>query len=124
TGPGNMVIDALAARLFGKKYDRDGKFAASGRVLDGVVNAVLRERYFRTVPPKSAGREQFGAAFASEFLQGCKRAGGGPEDAIATATALTAESIALGCERFAHPLIGDAPIDFIVSGGGSRNSTL
>lgn len=121
TGPGNMVIDALVARLFGKKYDRDGKLAARGRVLDGVIGSLLRAPYFLKAPPKSAGREQFGAAFASEFLQECKRAGGGPEDAIATATALTTESIALACERF---VIGSAPADFIVSGGGSRNTTL
>lgn len=124
TGPGNMVIDALVAKLFGKKYDRDGKLAARGRVLESVIGPLLRGSYFRKSPPKSAGREQFGEAFAAEFLRSCKRAGGGPEDAVATATALTAESIALGCERFAHPLIGDAPVDFIVSGGGSRNRTL
>jgi anhydro-N-acetylmuramic acid kinase len=124
TGPGNMVIDALAARLFGKKYDRDGKLAVGGRVLDGVIGSLLRGPYFRKAPPKSAGREQFGAVFAADFLRACKRAGGDPEDAIATATALTAESIVLACERFVHPLIGGAPVDFIVSGGGSRNTTL
>ena len=124
TGPGNMVIDALAARLFGKKYDRDGKIAARGRVLDGVLGPLLREPYFRKAPPKSAGREQFGSDFAAEFLRVCKRAGGGPEDAVATATALTVESIVLACERFVHPLIGESRADFIVSGGGSRNRTL
>ncbi len=124
TGPGNMVIDALTARLFGKKYDRDGRIAASRRVLDGVLGPLLREPYFRKAPPKSAGREQFGTAFAAEFLRSCKRAGGGPEDAVATATALTAESIALACERFLGPLIGESQADFIVSGGGSRNRTL
>ena len=124
TGPGNMVIDALVARLFGKKYDRDGKLAARGRVLDQVIGHLLREPYFRKAPPKSAGREQFGTSFAAEFLRACKRGGGGLEDAIATATALTAESIALACERFVHPLIGESQADVIVSGGGSRNRTL
>lgn len=124
TGPGNMVIDALAAGLFGKKYDCDGRIAARGRVLNSVLKAALREQYFRKAPPKSAGREQFGATFAAEFLRACKRAGGGPEDAITTSTALTAESIALACERFVRPLIGDPKADFIVSGGGSRNTTL
>jgi anhydro-N-acetylmuramic acid kinase len=63
-------------------------------------------------------------AFAAEFLRACKRAGGGPEDAIATATALTAESISLACERFVRRLFGASKADFIVSGGGSRNRTL
>ncbi|MGB7191048.1 MAG: anhydro-N-acetylmuramic acid kinase [Acidobacteriaceae bacterium] len=124
TGPGNMVIDALAAQLFGKSYDRNGNIAAHGRVLNQVLKPLLRQLYFRKSPPKSAGREQFGAAFTVAFLDACKKAGGDSKDAIATATALTAESIALACKRFVQPLIGRAPADFIVSGGGSRNSTL
>ena len=124
TGPGNMVIDALAAQLFGKQYDRNGSIAARGRVLTQVLQPLLREPYFRKAPPKSAGREQFGAAFTADFLSACKNAGGSPTDAIATATAFTAETIALACERFVQPRIGQAPVDFIVSGGGSRNTTL
>lgn len=124
TGPGNMVIDALMARLFHKHYDRDGRTAARGRVLEKVVEAVLRSAYFRTTPPKSAGREQFGAQFTADFLQSCNFAGGAPEDAVATATALTAESIALAYRRYAQPLAAASPVDFILSGGGSRNRTL
>jgi anhydro-N-acetylmuramic acid kinase len=124
TGPGNMVIDALAAQLFGKKYDRSGAIAARGRVLSQVIKPLLREPYFRKSPPKSAGREQFGSEFAAAFLRSCKQAGGNSEDALATATALTAESITLACERFVQPFIHNSPADFIVSGGGSRNTTL
>ncbi len=124
TGPGNMVIDALTTKLFKKHFDRDGQIAARGRVLDSVVKAALREPYFRKGPPKSAGREQFGAAFTTNFLQACKKAGGRAEDTIATATALTADSIALAYDRFVQPLITDTPVDFIVSGGGSRNRPL
>ena len=124
TGPGNMVIDAFAAQLFGKKYDRNGAIAARGRVLTQVLKPLLREPYFRKAPPKSAGREQFGSEFALAFLRACKQSGGNSEDAISTATALTAESIALACERFVVSLMGNSPADFIVSGGGSRNTTL
>lgn len=124
TGPGNMIIDALAAQLFGKNYDRNGQIAARGRVLNGVLNPLLRQPYFRKSPPKSAGREQFGADFTAEFLRACKQAGGSPEDAVATATAFTAETIALACERFVQPILRNSPTDFIVSGGGSRNGTL
>lgn len=124
TGPGNMVIDALAAQLFQKNYDRNGQIAARGRVLASVLKPLLRQPYFRKSPPKSAGREQFGSEFASAFLRACKQAGGSPEDAVATATAFTAETIALACERFVQPILRNSPADFIVSGGGSRNSTL
>jgi anhydro-N-acetylmuramic acid kinase len=76
-------------------------------------------------PPKSAGREQFGAAFAAEFLGQCRRAGGTPEDAVATATALTVESIVLPYDRFVRPLNGTGnTVDYIVSGGGACNATL
>jgi anhydro-N-acetylmuramic acid kinase len=124
TGPGNMVIDALMSHLFGKKYDPNGRNAAQGRVLQQVVSTTLRAPYFAKHPPKSAGREQFGSAFTASFLQSCRKAGGSPHDAVATATALTADSIALAHRRFAQPLTGSAPVDFIVSGGGSRNRTL
>jgi anhydro-N-acetylmuramic acid kinase len=124
TGPGNMVIDALMEHFFQKRFDNDGRVAARGRVLEGVVKDVLQDEYFRAKPPKSAGREQFGAAFAEQFAGKCEKAGGSPEDAIATATALTADSIALAYERFVKSMNKGADVDYIVSGGGARNATL
>jgi anhydro-N-acetylmuramic acid kinase len=124
TGPGNMVIDALMARFFGKNYDAEGRTAARGHVLEGILKSILRDPYFKKAPPKSAGREQFGAAFTADFLKACNKAGATPEATIATVTALTAESIALAYDRFVRPSTGSAPVDFIVSGGGSRNRTL
>jgi anhydro-N-acetylmuramic acid kinase len=124
TGPGNMVMDALMERFYQKKYDRGGSVAARGHVLDGVVKAVLQEAYFGQRPPKSAGREQFGSAFVTEFVRACEKAGGGQEDTVVTATALTAESIALAFDRFVRPLTKGTAVDYIVSGGGTRNATL
>ena len=92
TGPGNMVIDAIMEKLFAKPFDRGGNIAASGKVLDGVVSRILRHKFFRTKPPKTAGREEFGRQFVEEFLRACENCR--KEDAIATATALTAKSIA------------------------------
>lgn len=124
TGPGNMIIDALMQQLFGKPYDREGRTAGRGKVLEPVVRAALREKFFRQRPPKSAGREQFGREYAARFLAACRRISRKPEDAVATATALTAESIRKAVARWVEPLIGKAPIDCIVSGGGARNLTL
>lgn len=125
TGPGNMVIDALMEELFSKPYDRDGKVAARGRVLEGVLAESLKHPFFRAVPPKSAGREEFGVAYAREFLRACKKAKGTSEDAVATATALTLESIALSFTRFVQPRITrSTTVDYIVSGGGAKNNTL
>jgi anhydro-N-acetylmuramic acid kinase len=125
TGPGNMVIDALTQQLFGKPYDRGGRIAARGRVLESVVVSVLRQPFFQTKPPKSAGREEFGAPFAKDFLRECRKASGSGKDVIATATALTAQSIALAFTHFVQPRLSrGAPVDYIVSGGGAKNTTL
>ena len=104
TGPGNMVIDAVMEELYGRRYDRDGKVAASGRVLDGVIARLLRAPFFRQKPPRTAGREEFGREYVSRFLQLCR--GASKPDVVATATALTARSIADAVERFVVPRFG------------------
>jgi anhydro-N-acetylmuramic acid kinase len=124
TGPGNMIVDALTQQLFSKPYDRNGSIAARGAVLEPVLRAALREKFFSLVPPKSAGREQFGAVYAAKLLAACRRHSTKPEDAIATATALTAEAIAQSIRAWVLPRTQSAPIDLIVSGGGARNATL
>ena len=124
TGPGNMVIDWLAQKLFGKPFDRNGALAAKGSVLAPVLSAALRHPYFRLKPPRTAGREQFGRAYAAEFLAACRKHSSNPEDALATATALTAETIARSYAQFVRPKMKGRDVDFIVSGGGARNETL
>ena len=129
TGPGNMVIDALALELFGKRFDRNGATAATGNVLTPALNQALRNPYFQLKPPRTAGREQFGREYAAKFLAACRRTSKKPEDAIATATALTAETIAGSYKRFVLKKMqsGDrrlSAVDYIVSGGGARNHTL
>ena len=123
TGPGNMVIDALALELFGKQFDRNGEIAAGGKVLAQALNAALRNPYFQLKPPRTTGREEFGREYADKFLAACRRLSSRPEDAIATATALTAETIALSYAKFVKRKMRGG-VDYIVSGGGARNSTL
>jgi anhydro-N-acetylmuramic acid kinase len=131
TGPGNMVMDAVMEELFGKRYDRDGKIAASGRVLDGVTAKLLSAKFFREKPPRTAGREEFGREYVSRFLQLCR--GVSKPDMVATATALTARSIADAVQRFVLPRFAALrPAkhqrrhnhQMIVSGGGAKNPTL
>ncbi len=124
TGPGNMVIDDLTQELFGKPFDRNGAIAARGKVLKQVLDVELRNSYYALKPPRTAGREQFGRAYAASFLKRCLSASGAPEDAVATATALTAESIARSYMRFVHRRLKSGAIDYVVSGGGVRNATL
>jgi anhydro-N-acetylmuramic acid kinase len=127
TGPANMAIDAVMQRLLGKKLDRGGAVAARGRVLDEVVETLLAERYFSAPPPKSCGREEFGAAFVERLLGLCKAAT--KEDMVATATALTSASVLAAYCRFCWPHLGRrAPLaeatELFVAGGGAKNRTL
>jgi anhydro-N-acetylmuramic acid kinase len=120
TGPGNMVIDALMQRLFHRDRDTGGAVAARGRTIQALLEEVLRIPFFAQKPPRTAGREQFGREFVEKFLRRAARAGTKKkEDVIATATALTAASVAAALRRFA-PRGGD----LIASGGGTRNRTL
>jgi anhydro-N-acetylmuramic acid kinase len=124
TGPGNMVIDWLAQKLFDKPFDRNGALAARGAVVEPVLKEALRHPYFKMRPPKTAGREQFGRAYAADFLGKCLAQSRSLNDALATATALTAESIARSYARDVEPRMKGHAVDVIVSGGGARNRTL
>lgn len=118
TGPGNMVMDALAARASGGRlrYDRDGRIAARGHVNRPLLDDLLRNPFYRRKPPKSAGREEYGVAFVERLLA----AGLPMEDLMATAAALTAATIAGAVRRFAPAKVDDV----IASGGGVRNRHL
>ncbi len=115
TGPGNMVIDGLIAKFTHgrQRFDRGGRIASRGRVHRPLLDQVLADAYYHQPPPKTAGREQYGAEFVDRFK-------GLPiEDATATATALTAATIAEGIQRF---VLRRMRVDeLIVSGGGAHN---
>jgi anhydro-N-acetylmuramic acid kinase len=128
TGPGNMVIDACMQRLFGKGFDRGGAVGRRGLVLTSVVDEILREGYCSALPPKSCGREEFGGAFVSRFIEACKKAGASDADVVATATALTAASVMIAYRRFVWGHVGQAAplskVEFVVAGGGVKNAAL
>jgi anhydro-N-acetylmuramic acid kinase len=124
TGPGNMVIDALTHELFSKTFDRDGKIAARGAVLTQTLAWALKDTYFQQKPPRTTGREQYGREYAARFLKECQKHTQNPADALATATALTAESISASYARFVRRRMKGEPVDYIISGGGARNATL
>lgn len=122
TGPGVAVIDAVTRTLDGEAaYDQDGERARRGRPVSKVLEALLAVDYFRLRPPKSTGRERFGLAFAERLIAEVRKTGGSDNDAVATATALTAESIARAITEWT-PAGPDA--DLVISGGGARNPTL
>lgn len=115
TGPGNMVIDALVEfHTRGKlKFDRGGTIASRGHVHQDLITTILKRSFFRELPPKTAGREQYGREFVTELLN----TGLPVNDLITTATALTPASIAMGINRFVKNRVDEV----IISGGGAHN---
>ncbi len=121
TGPGNIVLDALAATA-GQPFDRDGAGAARGRVDEKALARALAHPYFARRAPKSTGREAFGAPFAADLMERVRTAGGGLDDALATAVALTASSVAAALAR--ETPTGVAWAELAVAGGGASNPAL
>ena len=122
TGPGNMIIDELAwiATNGRQAYDVDGMLGASGTVHAELLERWMSDPYFAKSPPKTTGRELFGAQFARRIIAEAR--GVAIEDLVATATALTAESIARAYRDFVFPL---GPVhEIMLAGGGAKNPTL
>ncbi|HVX66126.1 MAG TPA: anhydro-N-acetylmuramic acid kinase [Bryobacteraceae bacterium] len=120
TGPGNMVIDALVS-IFSRgamTYDRGGRIAAQSKPNAKLLATLMRDRYYTSRPPKTAGREQYGREFVDKLI-----ATGLPlPELIATATALTAASVAAAVHRFVRPKM--KADELIVSGGGAHNTCI
>jgi anhydro-N-acetylmuramic acid kinase len=124
TGPGNMVIDALVARFSSGRdaYDRGGARAAQAKPDEELLAELLSHDYFARRPPKSCGREEFGEAFAADVAKRAEARGLTPAATLATATALTARSIARAYRDFVAPYFGVQEV--LVGGGGAHNVTL
>lgn len=121
TGPANMVIDGLARRLLDEPFDHDGRAAARGQVDYALLTQLLRHPFFARPLPRSTGREEFGDAYVRDLVGAAGARNLGPADVLATATALTAHSIAHALSLVAPHL---RPAEIILGGGGARNATL
>ena len=119
-GPGNMLLDGVIAALRpgGEGYDDGGAIAAGGRADESVVAEFLDDPFFARNPPKSAGREEFGAAYRERFLARTQRMS--LEDRLRTAVEITAGGVAQGVRQSGR----HRPDAIIVSGGGAKNATL
>lgn len=123
TGPGVAVIDAVARALRPTlPYDVDGRLAAAGTPNRAVVEALLADPYFAAPPPKSTGRELFGAAYAERLRAACAATdpNGRDEDVVATAVLLTAAALADAYRRF----VPEPAAEVLLSGGGAQNPAL
>lgn len=129
TGPGNMIIDATVAALSKGKlaYDRDGRWAARGKTSEKLLAHGLNHPFLRRTPPKTTGREEFGEMFLKRFLSQARQLRLPAADIVATATDLTAASIADAYRQFILPRLSAndfRAIQIILGGGGVKNTTL
>lgn len=120
TGPANMIINELCQKLFGFQYDDAGAIAATGRVVESILEQWMAIPYITQQPPKATGRELFGVQFTEKALH--DHPGIAPQDWLCTATKYTALSIAENYRRFVFPYCDIDEI--ILGGGGSHNETL
>jgi len=119
-GAGNMLLDAIMATLgpAGSRYDDEGAEAARGRAAADVVEEFLADPFIARRPPKSAGREEFGASYLNRFL--ARTTDLCLADRLRTAVEITAGAVARGVAQSG----GRKPDEVLVSGGGAKNRTL
>lgn len=68
-GPGNLLMNAWAQRHLAKPHDEGGQWAASGRVITELLEAVLTHPFLREPPPKSTGRDTFHMAWLEQYIR-------------------------------------------------------
>lgn len=119
TGPGGMLIDGFVRERTGglREFDWNGASASEGIVDAMLLATMLADAYFAAPPPKTTGRERFGAQFLTHHREAL--ADLSLEDGAATLTELTAASVAQAIER-----AGFSRARVIAAGGGARNPTL
>lgn len=124
TGPGNMLIDALVSHFTHgrQRYDKNAALAQKGRAIPALLDELLRDPYLKRTPPKSTGREYYGAAYVKKLLALGKKHRAKPNDLIRAATLFTALSIVDALNRY---VVNKHKIhQLIVSGGGAQNPLL
>jgi anhydro-N-acetylmuramic acid kinase len=114
-GPGNLLLDAWTEKQLGQRYDRDGKWAASGKPVRRLLESLLAEEYFAASPPKSCGRDEFNLPWLERRLG----SGEDAKDVQATLLELSAVSIADAISRWCG-----TPRTLLVCGGGVHNHAL
>ena len=118
TGPGNMIIDEVCLKLFGKTYDKNGELASKGKTDEKMLRDLMSQEYFDKKPPKATGREDFGGKFVSDLL--LKYENLDRYDILKTVTEFTAKSIIHAYKNYI-----DVELDEIIfCGGGAYNTTL
>jgi anhydro-N-acetylmuramic acid kinase len=113
TGPGNALMDVWCETHTGQTFDKNGAWAASGKVDQTLLQKCLADPFFQLTPPKSTGREYFNTPWLNQQLIASNAK---PEDVQATLCALTARCTTDALKRWAP-----SANSLIVCGGGRLN---
>ena len=119
TGPGNMILDALAVKYLDAPFDEGGEMALRGTPDATLLAELLKHPFFDRKPPRSTGRELFSARYVNELIARCDALGVSTEDLFASVAAFTADSILCAWERFVKSDLSLSRI--LISGGGVHN---
>ena len=121
TGPGNVLMDAWISRHQDCAYDRNGDWAASGKVLPALLEALRNEEFFRLAPPKSTGRDLFHLSWLQKKL-----AAAGITEATSRAVDVQATLASFTASTLADAIGAHAPqaAAVYVCGGGAYNTHL
>ena len=117
TGPANTLLDHWCLKYTGHDFDRDGSWAAGGRVNETLLARMLAEPYFGAPAPKSTGRDLFEPGWLQAALRTADALDAEPRDVQSTLAELTAITVAKPCVEFGAKAVQ-------VCGGGARNSDL
>ncbi len=122
TGAGNMLIDAVYSHITSGEfaYDSGGDFASKGVINKKMLDYLMEDDYVKKTPPKTTGREYYGADYLAKVLRYAKENNISGEDLMATITAFTAKSIAYSVKEY----LEEMPDKLIIGGGGSKNRAL
>ncbi len=116
SGPGNMLIDYWVERVLNKAYDDNGIWAATGKIIDHLLEQFLGDAYFSLIPPKSTGRDLFNQSWLEPYITNKNYPA---EDIARTLTELTGQSICLALQQYCPEVE-----EVYLCGGGARNQLL
>lgn len=119
TGPGNMLMDAWAERHLQKPFDENGDWAATGKVIEPLLNKLLAHEYFNLAPPKSTGRDLFNMPWLESYLPKISEEQPLPQDVERTLLECTALSLYDAIKRHCG-----AVQEIYLCGGGAYNTLL
>ena len=121
TGPGNCLMDDWFRVHMRGDFDKDGKWAKSGKIIESLLDEMLKEPYFQLKTSKSTSRELFSLPYLTNILKSKKEwVNASAEDVQATLLSLTVSSIIKEIKLNSI----ESDLEIYICGGGASNGFL